>query len=159
MSSRAIIGEPYPRELPARMRRKKVTIARANVTGWSNARTPTQNKLVAHKLAVVFPDDSRLRLESRIGDVRARGPLPNITEDLLHSVTPGGLGMENIVFQHGAFYWHANRSHLPFRFCRQALAPPARIGIGFVIADVTDRLSRINFPDSRLRRSSHELLP
>src|ERR1700678_220543 len=64
------------------MRRKEVAVGGSNMRLRGSARTAAQDHLIAHKLAVVFTDCARGRLESRISNVRARSPLPYIAKHL-----------------------------------------------------------------------------
>ena len=53
------------------------------MAGWRDARAAPQHHLVAHELAVVLTDRARGRCEPRVGEVRARGPLPPSPEQAI----------------------------------------------------------------------------
>src|SRR5690606_16249607 len=125
-------------ELPARRRRKEIAVAGAQMRGRRGARSASKNILVHHELAVVFSDGARSCAEARIRCIRARSPLPDIAE----ATRPSGAGMQPPALQKITLERLALRRNLPFRLGRQPRPGPARIGIGFEVADVRDSLRR-----------------
>ena len=113
-----IARKSQPGKLPALVRMKKVSIARACVGGRCGERTATQHHLAHHELSVIFSHRARCRSVARIWTVCAGCPLPDM---------PGRL--ENCRIMRGG---------LPLGLGRQAGARPTREGIRFVPADVAD---------------------
>src|SRR5690349_13345147 len=77
-----LICQPDSGKLPTCFGGKKVPITRANMSFWSRARPTAQHHLPAHEFSVIFTERALQRLKSRISKVRARRPLPTITEQL-----------------------------------------------------------------------------
>src|SRR4051812_26904443 len=151
-----ILGEPYSHELPASMRREEIAIGLSNVRCRRRARATSQHELIAHELAVIFTHGSGRRLEAGITEIRASGPLPNISEHLLEAF--GGRCSRMIVFRVDEVARHRNRLGrvLPLRFRCESRSCPASISIGLVEADMTDRLLRIDLT-SAAKREDREL--
>src|SRR3954469_8357214 len=74
--------EAYAAEHPTAAGRKEVPVGRAYVRRGRDARATAQHHLAAHELAVVLTDRAGRGLEARVGQVRARGPLPHVAEGL-----------------------------------------------------------------------------
>src|SRR5262245_44184591 len=80
--SAEIPGQADSAELPAGVRRKEVAVTPAGVAPRRNTRGATQDKLVAHELAVVLPQGAVRRAITRIARMATRGPLPDIAKQL-----------------------------------------------------------------------------
>ena len=80
---------------------------------WCQPTAASEDELRTHEFAVVFTNGSLGWLKTRVGPVRARGPLPEAAVRVLESAA---------VVLAGDF---------PFRFARQTSARPARKSIGF----------------------------
>src|SRR6476660_977909 len=74
--------EAYASEQPPAAGREEVAIRGADVGCRGDARTTAQHHLRAHELAVVFTDGAGRGAEARIRQIRARRPLPYVTEGL-----------------------------------------------------------------------------
>src|SRR5689334_19987442 len=70
--------QPYPRELPSRVRREEVPVGPADVPGRRRAGAAAEDELVAHELPVVLPDRPRRGLEARVGGILAPRPFPDV---------------------------------------------------------------------------------
>src|SRR6266536_5684896 len=132
-------------ELPLGVGRKEVAVGGPNMRQGGGARAAAQDVLVAHELSIVFPDRPRTWLEVRIGRVGALGPFPHVAIHLRETPTAGRSVKWSRVVQAtlNKIPFHGNIlcCHLPLSFSWEAYTCPASIGIGFIIADVTDRLS------------------
>src|SRR3546814_8531370 len=117
---------------------KEIAIAREDVPARWRARAALENELPAHELAVIFADRAFGRAEAGIGAIGAAGPFPDVAEKAgrvakARRDRPGGVELIaacRIVRQ---------RRRLPFGLGRQPRARPARIGVGFVEADMRHR--------------------
>ena len=96
-----------------------------------------QGHLAHHELAVVLAHSAFRGREAGVAEIGAGGPLPGRFVELVERFRP------------------ARRRVLPLRFRRQALAGPARIGVGLVIADVDRRRVGVE----RLQSSQAEHAP
>src|SRR5262245_14443113 len=85
-SSRHIIQEPQPAELPARRRREEIAIARARVAGRRRERAAAKNHLIDHELAIVLAERVVGRAVARIGQVCAARPLPDNAVGIIEEV-------------------------------------------------------------------------
>ena len=70
--------QPDAGKLPARLRRKEVAVAGADVPRRRDARSAAQNHLPAHELAVVLAQRAVQRTKARIAQVGAARPHPAI---------------------------------------------------------------------------------
>src|ERR1700678_1552564 len=99
------IGQPYAHELPTHMGWEKVAISGPNVRQRRGAGASAQHHLVAHEFAVVLTDRAGGRLEPGVGNVRARGPLPDVAEHLHERLAAGrGLRMQHTVIHEVSSY-------------------------------------------------------
>src|SRR6266567_5418507 len=132
-------------ELPLGIGRKEVAVGGPHMSKGGSAGAAAQDVLVAHELSIVFSDRPRPRLEVRIGRIGALGPFPHVAIHLRQAPTTGGsIGWSRVVqttLNEIPFHGNMLCCHLPLGFSWEACIRPARIGIGFVVADVTDRLS------------------
>jgi len=69
-------------KLPARFRRKEISIAGANVRSRRNAGAASQHHLPAHEFAVVLSQRSSQWSKARIAKISARSPLPAVAKKL-----------------------------------------------------------------------------
>ena len=118
---RRVVGQPHAGEHPALVRVEEVAVAGARVAVGRNAGAAAQGHLAHHELAVVFADGAAGRLETRVTEVGAGGPLPGGVVELDERLGPG------------------HRRVLPLRLGGQPLAGPGRVGVGLVVADVQHR--------------------
>src|SRR3954447_17982183 len=133
--------EPDSHKLPARGWREEIAIRRANVRSGRSAGTSAQHHLVTHELSVVLAESTGERGESRIGRIGTGGPLPDVAEELRDvRIGLGGLWLQGPALEEISVKRQVASSELPLEFGWQSRACPARIGIGFVIADVPNRL-------------------
>src|SRR5258705_422641 len=79
-ASLCIARETQARELPARIGRKEVSIACADVAGRCRARSAAQHVLAAHELAVVLTDRAGGTAEAGVRSVVAARPFPDLAE-------------------------------------------------------------------------------
>src|SRR5262245_19864595 len=96
-----VLRQAEPRELPTRVRREEIAVARAEVSRRGHARAASQNELPGHELAIVHADRAVDRAEARVRRERAARPLPDVAEHLLHPGFPWvrGFGPEAIEVQ------------------------------------------------------------
>ena len=94
------------------------------MSGGRCERGAAQHHLIDHELAVVLAERAGRRPDSPDRRIGAAGPLPDDAEGVVERA--------------------GTRRDLPFGFGRQILAGPARESIGLVIADMTNRLRRID---------------
>jgi len=116
------------------------------MTSGRGARASAQDELVTHKLAVVFANQARRGNKSRIRHVWTGRPFPHISEP----VWPGALGRLRLkFFAFLKFSWsHVSNllgCNLPLFLPGKSRASPARECICFVVAEMANRCSRINF--------------
>src|SRR4051812_9327937 len=78
----AVISQPYAGELPARLRGKEVAIGSANMRTRGGAGAAAQHHLSAHEFAVVFTQCAGRGPVSRIRQIGAGGPLPEVAKHL-----------------------------------------------------------------------------
>ena len=147
-----VASQPDARELPARLGGEEVAVSGPDVRSRRAARAAPQNKLVAHELAVVLAERPGGRAKTAVGRVRALRPFPDIAEELHGRCARRGLTgahrvsrMESTRLQEvplqGDSGGHGRR--LPFRLGGQPGPRPAGEGVGFVVADMADRLVEI----------------
>src|ERR1700744_6038001 len=140
----AIICQPYPGKLPAGFRRKEVTIRGANMRTRRDAGTSTQRHLSAHEFAVVFTQRAGCGFVSRIWQIRAGSPLPDIAEELERLIIFMGSrrsnGMELSIFQQIAFDSCVRGCYFPFKLSWQACSSPAGKGISLIKTHMANRL-------------------
>src|SRR5262245_25173447 len=150
--SAEIPGQADSAELPAGVRRKEVAVTPAGVALRGDTRGAAQDELIAHELAVVLPQGPGRRAVTGIGRIVARRPLPDVAIQLTEVPPVGHCGrwcrMKMAAFQEVSHHLHSASGCLPFRLRRQTSACPAREGIRLVIADMADRLSPIERPQS-----------
>src|SRR4051794_25208885 len=83
------------------------------------------------------------RNEARIGQVRARGPLPHVPDE----VGPGNTWMDAVGVEQLAAQVRTLRGRrLPLELARQPRTGPARERVRLVVRDVHDRLARDDRP-------------
>src|SRR4051812_21236238 len=121
------------------MGREEIAIAGADVAFGCGARSAAQHELVTHEFAVVFADCASCRRKSRISNVGTRGPLPNVSEHLLQTLTRSGLRTKLLGFKERPVAWYLRSRDFPFIFSWQASLAPVGESIGFVITDVANR--------------------
>src|ERR1700739_1276951 len=133
-------------KLPTRLRWKKIAITRANMCLWSRARASAQHHLSAHEFPVIFTQRSGQRLKSRITEIGARCPLPAVSPKLARVLTRilrrgwrQPLRIQEIAMHRISF-----RCHFPLQLRWQPLAGPARVSVGFKVADMAHRRT-LNF--------------
>ena len=102
-----------------------------------------QHPLAAHEFAVVFAEVAGERTEAGISTIGAAGPFPDIAEQLADASALPCLRMQLVVIGEVAFDRLRGGGRFPFEFGGQAGAGPACAGIGFVVAEMTDRCVRI----------------
>src|SRR5579875_1933865 len=134
LQASSLPGQADARELPARLRRKEIAIAGADMGSRRHAGTAAQNHLSAHELAVVLAQRSCERAETRIAEIGACRPLPAIAIAGLHAVrisdrTGGGSRHQPSGIQQISLQGRALGRRFPFAFGRQAAAGPARVGV------------------------------
>src|SRR5580700_1890011 len=78
----ALLRQPDSGKLPARLWRKEIAVACANVPRRRDARSATQHHLPTHELAVVLAQRSVQRLKARIAKVGAARPHPAVAKVL-----------------------------------------------------------------------------
>src|SRR5262245_16541437 len=139
-----VTRQAHAGHLPARPGRKEVAVGAADVPRGRQARASAQDVLAAHELAVVLAERPAQRPEPWIGRVAARGPLPDIAEQLGQLAGGGAVGMQPAAVCEGATRACVRRGVLPLGLARQTRAEPARDRVGLVQAQVTGGLARID---------------
>ena len=149
-ASSASPRETQPAELPLRIGREEVAVARAHVAGRRGARAAAQHELVAHELAVVFADGARQRPIARIGRGRPTASTPRRRRTSAparrrpaRSAAADGRRRDRRSCRAIGARQRARRE-LPFELGRQAGAGPARVGVGLEVAEVADRRVRVD---------------
>ena len=147
-ASDCVARQAQAAELPARVGRKEVAVARADVARGRGARAAAQHELVAHELAVVLADRARRRGGSRGRARRRCASIPRrrrTSAPACRRPAPRAARADaarrsrRSCPRRGA----SRAAHLPLGLGRQARARPAREGVGLVEADVADRRVRI----------------
>src|SRR5262249_37382147 len=128
--------------LPARLGNPKISVARPDVAPGRQARATAQDHPVRHELAVVLAERAGEGLEAGISKVGARGPLPDVADELGQAGGGRG-GRQAAALEKRARGGATAGGDLPLHLGRQARAGPARVGIGLVEADVADRRRRV----------------
>src|SRR5262245_35506315 len=120
----------------------EVAVRGADMTARGEARSAAQHHLTDHELAVVFAESTGHRAETGIRRVRRLGPFPGIAEELGDREAPlrRGSRRESPVLLEMTGEWRAHRGALPLGFGRKPRAEKSGERVGFVIADVRDRL-------------------
>src|ERR1700677_1761319 len=151
-----VAGQPQAAEGPSGRRWEEVPVGGAEVVGGRHAGAAAQHVLVDHELAVVLADRPGGRLEARVGTVGGGRPLPDVAEQAGVRRRPGDrVWMEPGLVEEVPRDRQRARRHLPLRLGGQPTSGPAGEGVGLVVAQVTDRLGRID----RARPGQGELLP
>ena len=102
-----------------------------------------QHILVGHEFAVVFTDGTWRRTVARIGCVGTLRPFPDITVQGSQGVRRRSTWMQFAGFDKVALHRRTSRGNLPFKLGRQPRRSPARVSIGFKVADVRDGARRV----------------
>ncbi len=102
-----------------------------------------QHPLAAHEFAVVFAQIAGERTEAGVGAIGAAGPFPDISEQLADAPALPCLRMQLVVIGEVAFDRLRGGGRFPFELGGQAGTGPACAGIGFVVAEMTDRCVQI----------------
>src|ERR1700676_179251 len=131
------------------MGREEIPVGCADVTRRRSARSPAQHQLIAHELAVIFSNQSLSGLKSGICDVRTRSPLPYVSEDLLQSISLGGLWVKNVILEESTLRWIPRRGNFPLFFQRQSGTRPARVCVRLVKTHVADWFGGVHWFDTR----------
>src|SRR5581483_11802655 len=113
-----VFCEAQAGKLPARRWIEEITVSWTGVTGGSRKRRAAQDQLIYHELAIVLAERARRSFISGIWRIRTARPLPD------NSVSVGKCA--------------AFCRNLPLALGRKILVRPAREGIRFVIADMTN---------------------
>src|SRR5271165_653426 len=100
------------------------------MTRRSDARSPAENHLAGHELAVVLTERARKRLVSRITGIGARRPFPAIAEELLDTRTSCRSGMELSSVEQVSLDRYLARHVFPLRLSRKPATPPVRKRLG-----------------------------
>src|SRR5580698_1729297 len=146
-------------KLPARFRRKEISIAGANVRSRRNAGAASQHHLPAHEFAVVLSQRSSQWSKARIAKISARSPLPAVAKKL-RGVSRCQLRFSRNRLQPAAFQKISlNRSQrsrrLPLSFGRQPQSLPARVSIRLKQAHMRHRtISNLLQPPLATQRSN-----
>ena len=106
------------------------------MTRGSDARSPAQNHLAGHELAVVFAERAWKRLVSRITGVGAGRPFPAIAEQLLNPCTSRCSRMESSSLEQVSLDPCLARNVFPFRLSRKPATSPTRKRISLEATDV-----------------------
>src|SRR5690606_23890540 len=142
-------------------RLEEVAVGGTDMRLRGGAAATAQHHLAGHELAVVFAEAARQWAESGVGPVGAGGPFPDVAEQLRRAlVRAAGSGrMQVIAFQELAIRRSPFCRYFPFRFTGQAGLGPARVGVGFVEADVADRCLELQLAEPAQRHLVPGVIP
>src|SRR5947209_8135306 len=138
------------------MRREKIAISEPAVAARGGARGAAEHHLVAHEFTIVFAESPGRWTVAGVTDVRAGRPLPDVAIELAQRsavlVSRYGRRVKIFSFEEMAGDRYAGGGRFPLGLRWQARAGPAREGIGFVEADMTNGLVPLDGPDAGQRK-------
>ena len=111
------------------------------MVGRRHARPAPQHVLVDHELAVVLAHGPGGGPEARVGAVGAGGPLPHVAEE---RPVAGGARVQDGQIEEVPPRRRAGGHRLPLRLGGEPATRPPCIGVGLVVADVADGLTRVH---------------
>src|SRR5689334_21508366 len=138
----SVASKADSRELPTRVRRKKVAAGGAAMPSRSGAARAPQYVLPAHELAIIFADRALRRCEAGVGGEGALRPFPDVAKDSTARTRDDRSGLVELVADHSI---GRGGEILPLRFGRKARARPACKRVGLEVADLRYRRGTIDF--------------